>query len=71
MKTIEERVQRYCADECPNSSKEVMTLICRPFKDGAKSEHAELTRYNDPEEPPTHSKQVLVKTYTGNITAAV
>ena len=48
MKTIEERVQRYCAAECPNASKEVLTLVCSTFKDGAKSEREELTRWHDP-----------------------
>lgn len=72
MTTIEQRVQRYCADECPNASKEVMTLICRSFEDGAKSEYAELTRWNKLEEPPEiptgrwRCKRVLLKKESGD-----
>ena len=48
-----------------------MTLICRSFEDGAKSEHAELTRWHDPkEELPEHRKQVLAKTDTENYDVA-
>lgn len=62
MKTLEERVQRYCADKCPNASKEVITLVCRTFKDGAKSEHAELIRWHDPNtERPPRNVEVLIK----------
>ena len=48
-----------------------MTLICRSFEDGAKSENAELTRWHDPkEELPEHRKQVLAKTDTENYDVA-
>ena len=63
MKTIDERVQRYCAAECPNASKEVLTLVCRTFKDGAKSEREELTRWHDPkDELPWPRQPVIVCT---------
>ena len=41
--------------------------LARAYAAGAKAQHEELARWNDPkEEMPEHRKQVLVKTDTGN-----
>ena len=59
MKTIEERAKAYAA-KCHGQNTEW------GFIAGAQSEREELTRWNDPNKPPTDEMRVIVKVVLPN-----
>lgn len=59
MKTIEERAVQY--EEISGCYGCQLGQVKEAFIAGAKSEHEELTRWNNIEQPPEHSQGVLVK----------
>lgn len=69
MESIEERAYSRYAKGC--YWRDCETCLYRPdcsdvdyvwaFIDGAQSEHAELTKWHDPKEPPNHTNHILLK----------
>lgn len=61
MKTIEERADEYIGYSYEKDEGYIVTSKRCAFINGAHSEHAELTRWHDPNEPPDNGRRVLLK----------
>lgn len=64
MKTIEERAKEYAyfnMRDLEIDLDEAESFVENAYKDGAKSEHEELTRWNSLDEYPELEKRVLVR----------
>lgn len=63
-KTIEERAKEYAffnMRDLETDIDEAMRFVENAYKDGAKDEHEELTKWNSPECPPDSTHEVLAK----------
>lgn len=64
MITIEERAKEYAERICETIPHEDFNHIREDFANGARSEHALLTEWHDPNEPPNNDREVLLKIQT-------
>lgn len=68
-KTIEERAKEYAffnMRDLETDIDEAMRFVENAYKDGAKDEHEELTKWNNPECPPDSKRPILLKIRIGS-----
>ena len=73
MKTIEERAKEYIDPILAEGNDMYDDMLYSAFCDGVESEHAELTKWNSPEELPEldedeNARYVLLKFHSGDYT---